>query len=200
MVAENSVTPVLGGARVEVAGGARPAATPERDGVARLGHMPGRWWVLHTRARNEKWVAGRLESQGVVAYVPLLNVRRTYAKAKFTFALPLFPGYVFLHGEHEACEQARRTNRVAQVLWVADQVQMQRELLQIERALEAGGAVELFPALQAGRRCRVVRGPLQGVEGTVIRRGQRCRMFLAVTMLGQSAVVEVDAALLEVVE
>lgn len=200
MEAGNIVVPALGSVRGEAVAGPSAAAAPERGGVARLGLTPGRWWVLHTRARNEKWVVGRLESQGAAVYVPLLNVRRTYTKAKFTFALPLFPGYVFLHGDHEACEQARRTNRVAQVLWVADQMQMQRELLQIERALEAGGTVELFPALQAGRRCRVARGPLQGIEGTVIRRGQRCRMYLAVTMLGQSAVVEVDAALLEVLE
>ena len=45
--------------------------------------------------------------------------------------------------------------------------------------------------------CRITRGPLQGTEGVVLRTANGCRMYLAVSMLGQSAEIEIDAGLLE---
>jgi transcription antitermination factor NusG len=158
---------------------------------------PGRWWVLHTRARNEKRVAAALDEAQVRYYLPLVNVQRTYTKSRFTFRIPLFPGYVFLCGDHEQCAQARRTNRIANVIYVEDQDRLRAELQHVDSVLESGQTVELYPALQIGQRCRVAAGALKGVEGVVIRRGGRCRMYLAVSTLGQSVVVEVDGALLE---
>jgi len=160
----------------------------------------GRWWVLHTRARNEKHVASMLAEQHVRHYLPLVKVHHTYSKAKVTFHVPLFPGYVFLCGEHGDCDKARRTNRIAAILHVADQDRLRAELWHICRVVEGGKAVELFPVLQVGQRCRITRGALQGVEGIVVRHGGRCRMYLSVSTLGQSAMVEVDAALLEAVD
>lgn len=159
----------------------------------------GRWWVVHTRARNEKHVAAKLAERQVPHYLPLVKVRHTYAKARVTFDVPLFPGYLFLYGEHNECDQARRTNRIARILHVVAQDRLRAELQHIFRVIAGGQEVELFPALQVGQRCRITRGALQGVEGVVVRHGGRCRMYLSVSTLGQSAMVEVDAALLEVI-
>ena len=160
---------------------------------------PGRWWVLHTRARNEKRVAEMLDEQHVCLYLPLVCVHRTYTKCQVTSRLPLFPGYLFLCGDLNDCDKARRTNRVANVIEVENQDQLRAELRDVYRVVESGETVDLFPALQEGQRCRIVGGGLKGMEGVVIRHGRRFRMYLAVSTLGQSAVVEVDAALLEVV-
>lgn len=160
----------------------------------------GRWWVLHTRARNEKVVATTLARQRVQYYLPLVRVERTYAKCRVTFLLPLFPGYLFLCGDRDACEKAWKTNRVAKILRVGNQEQLRNELRQVFLALETGENVDLFKSLRKGRRCRITGGTLKGLEGVVLRRGRHCRMYLSVTMLGQSAVVEVDAALLEPID
>ncbi len=106
----------------------------------------------------------------------------------------------YLLGGEEAREAAWRTNRVANVLEVVDQQQLRTELTQVYRVVESGESVALYPALRAGQRCRVAGGPLRGLEGIVIRQGRQWRMHLAVTMLGQSAVVEVDAAYLEAMD
>lgn len=165
-----------------------------------IGEVPGRWWVLHTRARNEKVVASVLARHRVCYYLPLARLERTYAKCRVTVRLPLFPGYLFLCGDHEARERALKTNRVAKILEVEDQGQLRAELRQVCRALEADGKVGLFTSLRRGRRCRITGGTLKGLEGVVLRRGRHCRMYLSVTMLGQSAVVEVDGALLEPID
>lgn len=197
MIGNNAASVGRFGSAESASGG--PSAGTGPGLVDWIGTVPGTWWVLHTRARNEKRVAAALAEHGVQHYLPLVSVRHTYAKRKATFRVPLFPGYVFLCGDHRDCDVARLTNRVAAILVVADQAKLRWELQQVCRAIEREEAVALYPALQAGQRCRVTSGPLKGLEGVVERHGGRCRMYLSVSMLGQSAMVEVDGALLEVV-
>lgn len=154
-------------------------------------------WVVHTRSRHEKVVAEALAKRRTPHYLPLVSLTRTYRKCRIHVELPLFPGYLFLCGRHDACEAAWKTNRVANILEVKDQVQLREELAQIYQVLQSGVQVDLLKSLREGRRCRITGGSLAGLEGVIQRRGRHCRMHLAVTILGQSAVVEVDGALLE---
>ncbi len=175
------------------------AAQPEA-GFTSAFWTAGRLWVLHTRARQENRVAESLERRAVPFYLPLVASRRTYGRRVVEFQVPLFPGYVFLSGDEAAVEVAWRTKRVAQVLRVTDPDTLRCELKQVARVIRAGTAVNLYPGLKAGRRCRVIAGPLAGTEGVVLRWRNPSRLYLAVTFIGQSAVVEIDAAVLEAVE
>jgi hypothetical protein len=112
----------------------------------------------------------------------------------------LFPGYVFLCGGQREKEAALRTRRIAKVLEVADQEGLKADLRQIQRVVESEESVDLYPRLRRGCRCRVTGGSLRGLEGVVLRRKGPWRMFVAVEFLGQSADLEIDSALLEVIE
>jgi len=158
---------------------------------------PGCWWVLHTRARHEKAVAAALEKQQIAVYLPLLRAKRTYGRRVAWVDIPLFPNYLFLCGGQSECEAAWRTRSVANILRVADQQTFRNELQQIHRVVASGNPVDLYPALREGQRCRIIAGCLKGIEGVVVRRRSRSRIYIAVTMLGQSAVTEIDSALLE---
>lgn len=155
------------------------------------------WCVLHTRPRTEKVVAGRLASARIEHYLPLIVVRHTYARSRVAFEKPLFPGYVFMRGSEADRLAALQTKKVVQTIRVGDQAQLERELAQIRAAIAAGAALELFPALAVGARCRVAAGPLLGLEGVITGEASRSRFLLVVTALGQSAVLDIDAALLE---
>lgn len=159
-----------------------------------------RWWVLHTRARHEKRVAETLDQHGVNYFLPLVPSKRTYGNRVVEFSLPLFPGYVFLSGGHDDVEVAWQTNRVANIIPVSDQDQLTEELHCIHALITSEEPVDLFPGLRKGRRCRIVSGSLKGLEGVVARRRNVSRFFVAVTFIGQSAVVEIDGARLEAVE
>ena len=165
-----------------------------------IARATGEWRVLHTRARHEKIIAEALGRRGITHYLPLVRIQRTYTKCRVTVQLPLFPGYMFLCGDNDAYEAAIKTNRVVNVLRVEDQDRFRTELTQIFRAIKHESKLGVFKSLKTGQRCRVTGGPLKDLQGIVLRRGRRCRMYLCVTMLGQSAVVEVDGALLEVMD
>ena len=50
------------------------------------------------------------------------------------------------------------------------------------------------PFLEEGMEVEVVRGPLRGVQGRLIRKNRSARLVIAVTLIRQGASVEIDAA------
>ena len=178
----------------------QPTRPKQVDGLCPLNELPGRWWVLHTKARNEKAVAGDLEKLRIDYFLPLIECRRVYAGRVQYVKIPLFPGYVFLSGGLEERQAALRTNRVANVLEVFDQEGLQADLTQIQRVVQSKEPVDLYPRLQNGCRCRVMKGALAGVEGVVLRRRGVWRVNVSVEFLGQCAELEIDPMLLEVTD
>jgi len=172
----------------------RPDARMADGPAPPIEEFVGRWYVLHTRARNEKAVAGDLGRLGIQHFLPLVCQGRIYHGKRRHVEIPLFPGYVFLCGGPADRETALRTHRIAQVLEVGDQTRLFDDLKQIHRIVTSDEAVDLYPRLRRGTRCRVVRGTLGGLEGVVIRRRGPWRVYVGVDFLGQSAELEIDAA------
>ena len=114
--------------------------------------------------------------------------------------VPVFPGYVFLRGELDDAYDEALSPRICQIITIRDQQRFSLELAQVKRALESPVAIELYPFAARGRRCRVARGPLQGVEGVVLERKNAHRLVLQVDIIGQGVALEIDAGMLEALE
>ncbi|MFQ5502784.1 MAG: transcription termination/antitermination NusG family protein [Phycisphaerae bacterium] len=163
-----------------------------------LSGIEGIWSVLHTRARNEKALAWELYNLNITYFLPLVRRSRKYLGRRAEVTIPLFPGYIFLACRFEEERYAAlRTHRIAKVITVDDQQRLIGELDNIRRTVNTPHMIDLYPRITRGRRCRVVAGCLKGIEGVVVKRNRVSRIFLDVSMLGQSAVVEIDAMLLE---
>jgi hypothetical protein len=153
-----------------------------------------RWTVLHTRSRREKQVARICAFFGVRHYLPLRE-RWTGTSRRRLYAVPIFPSYVFACLTSRTRFEILRTGTIANLIPVAHPRTLLAELQEVRTALAAGAALAPGPALPRGARVRVVRGPLAGVEGCVQdarRRRGRERLVLNVSILGQSAIVEID--------
>src|SRR5262245_36387549 len=81
----------------------------------------GRWWVLHTKPRQEKSLARWLHAAGIDYYLPTIERRSRIRGRVITAHLPLFPGYLFLHADRERRVASLTTNRVVRCLDVDDQ-------------------------------------------------------------------------------
>ncbi|MFQ5806547.1 MAG: transcription termination/antitermination protein NusG [Phycisphaerae bacterium] len=164
--------------------------------------LPGRWWVAHTRPRNEKALALDLRARGILHYLPLC-VRSTRARASGRLSrsiVPVFPGYVFFNGNDAQRQSALTTNRIANTLAVVNQLQLVGELRQIQHVLSAQTDFDWQPRIEIGQWARVIAGPLYGIEGVVCKRMSRMRLALNVRMLSQSVVVEVARDMLEKID
>lgn len=165
-----------------------------------IDRLVGRWWVLHTKPRNEKALGRDLSTHRAGWFLPLVRRRRTYGRRSVQVEVPLFPGYLFLCGDLGDRLVALQTHRVVNVLEVADQEGLRADLSQVYRAISGDKSVDLYPGIRTGRRCRVNGGSFAGIEGVVIRRRNVWRVFVAVHVLGQSVELEVDTTLVELID
>ena len=155
------------------------------------------WMVLHTKARQEKAVGRCLLALRLPHYLPVIDRVTIIRGRRVVSHVPLFPGYVFLSGDLEDGYAAVSTRRVCRIIQVEDQEGFVNELEQIHGALVRGA--ELFRCAFAvvGVRCRVIKGPFEGIEGIVSRRLGNNRLALQIQMLGRGTLLEIDADLLE---
>lgn len=162
--------------------------------------MSGLWWLVHTKSRMEKALSADMDRLGVGHFLPLIRTRRRYGGRVFEVNLPLFPGYLFLCGGEDERYATLMTHRAAKVIPVADQERLKADLRQIHRVTLGDEPVDLYPGLRRGCRCRVTSGSLAGLEGVLLRRRGVCRVYIGVEVLGQSAELEIDPAMLEVLD
>jgi transcription antitermination factor NusG len=153
----------------------------------------GLWWCLHTKPRQEKATARDLREQGVVYYLPqVVKESRTPRGRRLRSVAPLFAGYVFLFGDDHDRVAAMRGNRLVNVLQVVDQDGLVRDLRQVNQMLASGLPVTAEPMMPVGARVRITTGPLSGMVGTVIRRGNRDQFVAVVQFLGRGATVDLQ--------
>jgi transcription antitermination factor NusG len=159
---------------------------------------PGwRWHVLHVRSRQEKALCADLARRGIRHYLPLVRQTRFYGHRKADVQLPLFAGYVFLLGTIEQAYVADRTGRVARIIPVFNQEQIDWELANLQLALHRQPSLAPYPFLRAGARVEVRGGPFRGLQGMVEGLAKECRLVLQVTTLGKAVSLEIDASLVD---
>ena len=71
------------------------------------------------------------------------------------------------------------------------------EIEAARRLVQSSLQVEPHPFLKCGDRVRIKSGPLEGIEGILVRKTRGFRLVLSVEMLSKSAAVEVDVAIVE---
>ncbi len=169
----------------------RPAVEPA---------VPGQWWALHTRPRAEKALARKFLARRLAFYLPLHRHELRGGGRVHTSYLPLFPGYLFLHGDAEARLHALETNAVVRCLPVADQARLHADLARVHQLIASGAALMAEDRLRPGTRVEIVRGALAGMEGTVLREGKRLRFLVEVQFLHQGVSVEVDRSMIQPLE
>jgi len=160
----------------------------------------GRWWVAHTRSRNEKALAHDLMAKNISYFLPMTWKVRRQTHRTIKSLLPLFTGYLFFCGDEPARVELLKTNRVANLLEVKNQETFIRELVRFEQALRAGAPLVPHKYIETGQWCRVIAGPLLGLEGIVVQTRGDTRLVLQIDMLGQAASVEIDMDMIEPVE
>jgi len=168
--------------------------------VNSITELSGTWWVAHAKARCEKVFAWDMLRAGIGYYLPMIERVRVSGGRKRRVLSPLFPSYVFFCGREEDRYRALTTNRLCQTIHVVDQAGLVAELGFIEQALAGSAVLDPYPFAVEGRRCRVVSGPMVGLEGTVVRRDTLARLVLSVSVLGQGTCLEIDADLLEPID
>ncbi len=151
-----------------------------------------RWWVLHTRPRSEKALARRLLSQAVGFFLPQYEKKSLNKGRLLSSHLPLFPGYLFLHGDDRGRLAALETNLIVNCLPVVNQRQLQADLERVFRLMNSDAPLTPEGRLAVGDLVEITEGALTGLRGRMVRYGKNLRVTVEVRFLQQGVSVEVE--------
>ena len=152
------------------------------------------WYALYTAPRHEKRVAEQISQRGIGCFVPLYRSVRRWKDRSKELALALFPGYVFVQMELQNRLRVLQLPGAVRLVTFNGQpaVLPEEEIENLRARLSSAGNFEPHPYLSVGRRVRVCSGPLQGLEGIIVRTTDRCRVVLSIHLIMRSVAVEVD--------
>lgn len=157
------------------------------------------WYAIYTCPRHEKCVAEQVEQRSFPCFLPLYRSVRRWKDRRKELELTLFPGYVFVRMALTSKLLVLQLPGVVRIVSFngkpAALPTAEIEALRTRWSSEL--KVEPHPYLRAGRRVRVHSGPMQGLEGIVLRRKDRCRVIFSIDLIMRSLAVEVDEADLE---
>lgn len=162
--------------------------------------ISGQWWLAHTRARAEKALAKELARRELPYFLPMTSQIRFSGGRKRHTMLPLFASYLFFAGDAPQRLTVLSSEHVCQVIEVKNQAQLADELSALHRSIASGAPLHLCEIPRLGTRCQIIRGPLEGIQGIVIREADKTRLVLQVSTIARGAAVEIDADLLEVID
>jgi transcription antitermination factor NusG len=173
--------------------------TDDNNPLEGRGQFSAGWLAIHTRYQHESLAARSLDYKGFEVFLPQYTVLRRWSDRSKELSAPLFPGYVFLRGDLEQQLKILTTPGVLGLVGFAGvpAVIPDEEIDAVRRTVERRVQVEPYPFLKCGDWVRVKEGPLEGIEGILVRNKKQFRLVLSVQLLQKSVAVEVDAWMVE---
>lgn len=152
-----------------------------------------RWYALYTCANHEKKAAKEIFRRGLDSFLPVYKTTRRWSDRRVQIEMPLFPGYVFVH--LALCDRLKALQVPGVVRLVGfsglpaalpdEQIDTLRAGLDEVRA-------QPHPLLTAGKRVRIKRGPLAGMQGILLRRKGKFRLVISISVIQRAIAVDVD--------
>ena len=157
------------------------------------------WFVLWTHSNSERRVDEQLTGKGFETFLPVVKSWSRRKGVQSPIAVPMFPGYVFVHHaidkvSHVEMLKARGVVRVLGERWDRPASVPDEEINAIRRVAAADVPVFPYPYLTEGQQVRIQHGPLAGLEGILIStKPQKGLLVVSVELLQRSVAVEVES-------
>jgi transcription antitermination factor NusG len=155
-----------------------------------------RWYAAYTRSHHEKRVAAQLHTRRIEHFLPLYETVRKWKDRRKRLEFPLFPGYIFVRIALQERLRVLVAPGVVRLVGFDHRPAAlhDEEIETMRTVLVRGLHSEPHPYLSVGRRVRIMRGALQGLQGVLIRKKGRVRLVLSLDLIRQSAMIELDSA------
>jgi transcriptional antiterminator NusG len=140
-----------------------------------------------------------MDVHAIEHFLPVTKTRRRWKNGcTVVVEEPLFPGYLFVRIGRSARTQVLAVPGVHSIVGTGkDPVPLPNlEIETLRRGVDLL-KIEPHPYLNVGDRATVLRGPLGGMTGIVVRKKNGLRFILSLDLIMKSVAVEVDAADLE---
>ncbi len=153
------------------------------------------WYATYTRSRHEKRIAEQLSGKHIEYFLPLYETVRQWKNGKARVEFPLFPGYIFVRIPLKQRLQVLEVPGVVRLVGFNGMpAPLPQSDIEIMRdALRKGIEAEPHPYLKVGARVRIKSGPLQGLEGVLLRKKGKPRVVVSVDLIMRSIALDVES-------
>lgn len=178
---------------------AKPCAFLRWPTGGRLIGISDDWFAVYTLSCREKQVSRHMDVHAIEHFLPVTKTRRRWKNGcTVVVEEPLFPGYLFVRIERSARTQVLAVPGVHSIVGTGkDPIPLPNFEIETLRKSVDLLKIEPHPYLNVGDRATVLRGPLGGMTGIVVRKKNGLRFILSLDLIMKSVAVEVDAADLE---
>jgi transcription antitermination factor NusG len=152
------------------------------------------WYALRTRSRHEKVVRDQLVHQGLEPLLPTVKRLSQWKDRRKEVEVPLFSGYCFVRFASGQKLPILKTVGVVDIVGGGQRPEPipDEEIAAIQTLMMSVLPYDPHPYLHEGMQVEVIRGPLQGVRGILLRKEKRHRLIIGVRLIQQAAAVEID--------
>ncbi|HUW93660.1 MAG TPA: UpxY family transcription antiterminator [Bacteroidales bacterium] len=165
-----------------------------------MGNTNNNWYVFYTRPNAEKVVCNELLKRQYDAFLPMVKtLHRWKNRQNKIVSKVLFPGYIFVRTVESEIFNIVQTPKIVFCVKSGDRpgVVPDRDIKCIEQMLGLGLEVFTEYDFTEGEHVRVVRGPLVGYEGVLIKRNGKYRFGVQLNDIKQCAFIDISASMLE---
>ena len=134
------------------------------------------WYVAHTRVNQELWIKKKLDELGIENFLPQEEQVRETPLGRKTIRVLLIHGMIFIHTD-KATSFSLINDHGLNIVYLKD-IEGRHSLIVPDKQMQdfmflldfsPSGIEVLNKNLKRGDRVRVIKGPLQGLEGELVR-------------------------------
>lgn len=157
------------------------------------------WYAVFTLPLNEKSVVKHLDLRGVESFLPAYETVRVWKnRQRMKIVLPLFPSYLFVRISQRERAKVLQSPGVLHIVGNSrESVPLPDPEIEFLRSGLCKQKLEPYRELVVGERVRIKSGAMQGVCGTLVRKGSDVRFIVTLELINQHAAVHVDPQDLE---
>lgn len=156
----------------------------------------GQWFAIRVKFRSEKWVAKRLASKDIEAYVPVLKRTKRYARKIKHLEIPLISNYVFVHIRNKGQRlQVLQTPYVfsfvsqngVPVSIPLEQIDLMKKV--VDSNYELNVTDQRF---DQGDKVEIIGGSLTGIKAQYVKALNKNLLVVQLSSIGQNIVLEIE--------
>ena len=159
------------------------------------------WYTIFTRPRTEKKVASQVEELGAESFLPVHKVIKQWSDRKKRMEVPLFPNYVFVRTHEKALHSLFTIKHLVKFVSIERRpvVVREKEIDTIKLILNEDTELSSCENFQEGRKVRILRGHLAGLEGVIVKQNSKTRLIIKIEGLERSLSINMPANYAEII-
>ncbi len=153
------------------------------------------WFAAFTAPHSERSVVRHLNACDLESFLPTFETTHVWKnRQKKRIIQPIFPSYVFVHVRNAERRSLFRAPGILRLVGGAQgPIPIPSSEIDFLRSAASENRLEPFTDIVLGERVRIICGPMQGVEGTLVRKKNGLRFVVSISLINQLAALEVGA-------